>query len=547
MKINKKTLFSVVLIASFLTVFTGCTKTNPQLEKEIGAFEITAHHRETAKTNSKNYPVLDAGRGNPNWINTQARYAFSRFMNFALSECELDMQQTNMAGHAQSNGIGERFDKAMNPKDKTDTFLLEAVNYCVKNLGIEKDSLLKEFTDGIIGCYYPSPSRSLKHTETILKQYIQSTLCNKTELDPTTQIFPVEGGTAAIVYLFHSFNHNHVLNAGDRIAIATPIFTPYLQIPYVNNYDLVSINVESTSDENWDIPEEEIKKLENKDIKAFFLVNPSNPASRALSQKTLDRLEKAVKKNPELIILTDDVYGTFVKNFQTVYSRLPYNTVLVYSFSKLYGVTGWRIGLIAMTKNNVIDKKIANLPTSVKKTLNKDYSIVVNDVENFPFSERIVADSRSIGLYHTSGLSTPQQIFMDFLALTHLVNKENDAYINLSNEICHQRYETLYKNLGLEPDESAENAQYYTIIDLKKTMAKAYGEDFAQKVMAKKSTLEILNDLAEKEGVVVMYGHGFAAPEGTCRISLANLNEEDYAEIAGRIFELFEEYKSELK
>lgn len=217
-------------------------------------------------------------------------------MNFALSECELDMQQTNMAGHAKSNGIGERFDKAMNPKDKTDAFLLEAVNYCVKNLGIEKDSLLKEFTDGIIGCYYPSPSRSLKHTETILKQYIQSTLCNKTELDPTTQIFPVEGGTAAIVYLFHSFNHNHVLNAGDKIAIATPIFTPYLQIPYVNNYDLVSINVESTSDENWDIPEEEIKKLENKDIKAFFLVNPSNPASRTLSQKTLDRLEKAVKK-----------------------------------------------------------------------------------------------------------------------------------------------------------------------------------------------------------------------------------------------------------
>lgn len=76
MKINKKTLFSVVLIASFLTISTGCNKTNPQLEKEIGAFEITAHHREIAKTNSKNYPVLDAGRGNPNWINTQARYAF---------------------------------------------------------------------------------------------------------------------------------------------------------------------------------------------------------------------------------------------------------------------------------------------------------------------------------------------------------------------------------------------------------------------------------------------------------------------------------------
>lgn len=28
------------------------------------------------------------------------------------------------------------------------------------------------------------------------------------------------------------------------------------------------------------------------------------------------------------------------------------------------------------------------------------------------FLDRMVADSRSIGLYHTSGLSTPQQVFM---------------------------------------------------------------------------------------------------------------------------------------
>ena len=39
-----------------------------------------------------------------------------------------------------------------------------------------------------------------------------------------------------------------------------------------------------------------------------------------------------------------------------------------------------------------------------------------------------------------------------------------------------------------------------------------------------------------------MYGPGFGAPEGTVRISLANLNEEDYAEIAKRLFELLDEY-----
>ena len=54
-----------------------------QLEKELGAFDITAHQRELARENEAGYPSLDAGRGNPNWINTQARYAFTRFSDFA--------------------------------------------------------------------------------------------------------------------------------------------------------------------------------------------------------------------------------------------------------------------------------------------------------------------------------------------------------------------------------------------------------------------------------------------------------------------------------
>ena len=56
-----------------------------RLQEELGAFEITAEQRELARENEAGYAVLDAGRGNPNWINTQSRYALTRFMNFAIS------------------------------------------------------------------------------------------------------------------------------------------------------------------------------------------------------------------------------------------------------------------------------------------------------------------------------------------------------------------------------------------------------------------------------------------------------------------------------
>ncbi len=48
-----------------------------------------------------------------------------------------------------------------------------------------------------------------------------------------------------------------------------------------------------------------------------------------------------------------------------------------------------------------------------------------------------------------------------------------------------------------------------------------------------------------KKGVVLMYGPGFSAPEGTVRISLANLNTEDCVEIARRLFELLDDYVAE--
>ena len=516
-----------------------------QLQKELGAFEITAHQREIAKTNEGGYSVLDAGRGNPNWINTQARYAYTRFSDFATRECELDMNVGTMAGHARQEGIGERFDAAMDPENDTDAFLIEAVAYCVNTLGLDKDTLLKELADAVIGDYYPSPSRCLPYTEIILNAYLQSTLYHGADLAGETMVFPTEGGSAAMVYIFEALSHNRLLNPGDQIAIATPIFTPYMQIPSVKNYGLVSIDVSSSEEENWDIAETELAKLEDPSVKAFFLVNPSNPASHALSEKTLERLKQVVEKNPDLIILTDDVYGTFAEDFRTVYSILPYNTILVYSFSKLYGVTGWRVGLIAMNKSNVCDRLLSELPEADKAFLREEYLIVTAEPENMLFLDRVVADSRSIGLYHTSGLSTPSQVFMAMMSLTHLVNAEEDPYIRLANETVHARYTALMNALELPADDSSQNAQYYTLVDVPGIAGNRYGPDFADWLKESRTEIDFLNDLAGRKGVVLMYGPGFSAPEGTVRISLANLNADDYTEIAGRLFELLDEYYAE--
>lgn len=142
-------------------------------------------------------------------------------------------------------------------------------------------------------------------------------------------------------------------------------------------------------------------------------------------------------------------------------------------------------------------------------------------------------------------MSTPSQVFMDMMALTHLVYAADDPYIRLANETVHARYMALMDALELPADESAMNAQYYTLVDVLALSSSRYGEDFAYWLLESRTEIDFLNDLAGKVGVVLMYGPGFNAPEGTVRISLANLNEADYVEIARRLFELLDEYYEE--
>jgi aspartate 4-decarboxylase len=47
----------------------------------------------------------------------------------------------------------------------------------------------------------------------------------------------------------------------------------------------------------------------------------------ALSKETVGKLTNLVRnKRPDLMLLTDDVYGTFVDDFRSVLGELPHNT-----------------------------------------------------------------------------------------------------------------------------------------------------------------------------------------------------------------------------
>ncbi|MDD7754589.1 MAG: aspartate 4-decarboxylase [Clostridiales bacterium] len=498
--------------------------------------------------------LLDAGRGNPNWVAATPREAFFTFGQFAITESRFSWDNGDLTGIPKKTGVYDRFCKYVEensfmPGIET---LIEIIEYGINELNFNADDFLHELCDAIIGDNYPFPDRMLVHIEKIVKEYLKAEMKYDTERGGDFNVFAVEGATAAMCYIFDSLIANNLLLKGDKIAIMTPVFTPYLEIPHLPRYEfeVVYINsdeVNENGERTWQCSDKELEKLADKDIKALFVVNPSNPPSVAISSNSISKIVDIVNNyNQDLMIISDDVYGTFVPGFKSLMADLPYNTIGTYSYSKYFGVTGWRLGTIALHKNNVFDKLIKELPYSIRKRTNRRYADMNPIPENVPFIDRIVADSRQVALNHTAGLSTPQQVQMAFFSAFTLIDKQNE-YKHKTMEICQTRKKLLFNSLGLEMVNDPNDACYYTQLDLLQWAEKNHGKEFANYLKENYKPVDILYNLAQDSSIVLLGGGGFAGPEWSIRISLANLYDEAYATIGIALKRILDDYVTRWK
>jgi aspartate 4-decarboxylase len=499
--------------------------------------------------------MLNAGRGNPNWICTTPREAFGTLLRFGIEDSKRGLSLPDAARMPEKKNIAKRFSAFLDANKSAPgaKLLRDAFDYGVKTLQFDSDAFVHELAEGIIGCMYPVPDRMARCTERIVHEYLMQEMCAGKPPAGRFDIFAVEGGTAAMCYIFDSLMLNHLLRRGDTIALGVPTFTPYIEVPHFDRYAFKVVNIDASTElrpdgtHSWQYADKEIDKLADKRIKAFFLVNPSNPPSYALRDSSMKRLVRLVKtKRPDLIIITDDVYGTFVPGFRSLMAELPQNTIGVYSYSKHFGCTGWRLGVVAIHQNNIYDRMLAKLPAKDRAVLNRRYSSITLKPEKLKFIDRMVADSRQVALNHTAGLSLPQQVQMALFSLFALLDKAN-SYKTLCQLIVRRRHQAFWEGLGLQLPADEDRAFYYTELDLMVWAEKVYGPDFVKFLRKNYECTDVLFRLAEKSGVVLMHGGGFGGPDWSVRVSLANLPEDTYPKIGQYLKEAAEGYVEEWK
>jgi aspartate 4-decarboxylase len=505
-----------------------------QYEK-LGPFEIKDFLARVASKSAQEASItyLNAGRGNPNWVATEPREAFFLLGQFAVTECKRVMDlPPGVGGMPKAPGIAARLEAWLRKHEDEPgaTFLRAMVPWTVSKFGFDPDRFVHELVDSIVGDHYPVPDRMLVHNEQVVREYLQWAMCGTPRPKGTFRIYAVEGGTAAMCYIFKSLKSNRLLNPGDTIALGVPIFTPYLEMAHLEDFDLKLVEVRAKQEHRFQYPDEELQKLLDPQVKAFFIVNPGNPFAVALSAETIDKIGAVLKQRPDLMLLTDDVYGTFVPGFRSLLGAFPKNTIGVYSYSKYFGCTGWRLGAIVVHDDNIFDEKIAAHPEPIRKLLDKRYGTLTLEPRKIAFIDRIVADSRDVALNHTAGLSLPQQVAMMLFSLSELMD-EKKAYQKACIGIVKKRVDATIEGLGIEVAPNENFDFYYGLIDFEFWARKYVGDEVVEWMKKNVHPLDIVFRLAEDHGIVLLNGSGFAAPDWSVRISFANLDDHVYDDI----------------
>jgi len=142
-----------------------------------------------------------------------------------------------------------------------------------------------------------------------------------------------------------------VMDPGQRAVIPAPYWVSYPDMVKLAEGTPVIVN--TLAENSFKISAEQLEEALCENCKVLFLNSPSNPTGMAYTAEELASIGEVVRKYPDLIVATDDMYekilfdGKTFATFAQVNPDLKEQTVTLNGVSKAYCMTGWRIGYCA--------------------------------------------------------------------------------------------------------------------------------------------------------------------------------------------------------
>jgi aspartate aminotransferase len=139
-----------------------------------------------------------------------------------------------------------------------------------------------------------------------------------------------------------------LLNPGDEVIIPAPYWVSYPDM--VRLADGEPVIIRAGVESGFKITPDELEAAVTPRTRLFVINSPSNPTGVAYSKSELKALGAVLKNHPQLLIATDDMYEHILwteQPFCNILNPCPElyeRTIVLNGVSKVYAMTGWRIG-----------------------------------------------------------------------------------------------------------------------------------------------------------------------------------------------------------
>lgn len=156
------------------------------------------------------------------------------------------------------------------------------------------------------------------------------------------QIIITSGTSPALLLVFAS-----LLEAGDEIILSNPYYPCYPNI--IRFVDGVPIFIDVKEEEGFQFDPEKVKEKIGPKVKGIIINSPSNPTGIVMSE---DRM-KEISNFPTFIISDEIYHGLVYEGRAHCILEFTERAFVVNGFSKLYAMTGWRLGYVISPKEFV--------------------------------------------------------------------------------------------------------------------------------------------------------------------------------------------------
>lgn len=240
-----------------------------------------------------------------------------------------------------------------------------------------------------------------------------------------------------------------VVNKGDEVIIPAPYWVSYPEM--VRLAEGESVIIRTSFDNDYKLTPKQLEDSITDKTRVLILCSPSNPTGSCYNKEDLKGLAEVLRKYPNVIILSDEIYEYIVFDDEhvsilNVAPDLKDRVILINGFSKGFAMTGWRLGYLAATNEIVgavskIQSQVTSSPSTIsQKAGEAAYNGDLTEVHAMCDEFKKRRDFMVEALNAIEGVScfTPGGAFYVFPDISHYLGtkKPDGTTIETSTELC---------------------------------------------------------------------------------------------------------------